>query len=169
MATALLPLASTLPDYLPARMVNEFVYCRRLFFYEWVEGVFRDSVDTVEGSVQHKGVDREGKGLAAAADLKDEKIHARSVMLSSERHRVIVKMDLIEVEDRSVTPVDYKHGKPREKNDALELWPTDRVQLSVQGLILRENGYPCEDGVVYYTRRSSAFGSSLPMQSSRRR
>ena len=30
----------TLPDYLPARMLNEFVYCPRLFFYEWVEGVF---------------------------------------------------------------------------------------------------------------------------------
>ena len=24
-----------LPDYLPARMVNEFAYCPRLFFYEW--------------------------------------------------------------------------------------------------------------------------------------
>ena len=32
------------PDYLPARMVNEFVYCPRLFFLEWVEGVFRSSV-----------------------------------------------------------------------------------------------------------------------------
>jgi len=150
MATVPLPLAPTLPDYLPARMVNEFVYCPRLFFYEWVEGVFRESADTVEGSVQHKRVDREGKGLAAAAELRDEKIHARSVMLSSERYRVIAKMDLIEVEDGSVTPVDYKHGKPREKDDVLELWPTDRVQLSVQGLILRENGYRCEEGVVYY-------------------
>ena len=25
-----------LPEYLPARMLNEFVYCPRLFFYEWV-------------------------------------------------------------------------------------------------------------------------------------
>ena len=35
-----------LPDYLPARMVNEFVYCPRLFFYAWVEGLFAESVDT---------------------------------------------------------------------------------------------------------------------------
>jgi hypothetical protein len=35
------------PDYLPARMLNEFVYCPRLFYYEWVEGVFADSLDTV--------------------------------------------------------------------------------------------------------------------------
>ena len=49
------PRQDDLPDYLPARMVNEFVYCPRLFFYEWVEGVFRESADTVEGSVQHSG------------------------------------------------------------------------------------------------------------------
>ena len=48
------------PDYLPARMVNEFVYCPRLFFYEWVEGVFRENADTLEGSAQHKRVDDRG-------------------------------------------------------------------------------------------------------------
>src|SRR6266511_2449879 len=37
---------SDLPDLLPVRMLNEFVYCPRLFFYEWVEGVFIESVDT---------------------------------------------------------------------------------------------------------------------------
>jgi len=30
-----------LPDLLPARMLNEFVYCPRLFFYEWVEASSR--------------------------------------------------------------------------------------------------------------------------------
>ncbi len=152
MATAPLPLdsASPLPDYLPARMVNEFVYCPRLFYYEWVEGVFKESADTVEGSAQHKRVDREGKGLPDPAELDEQKIHSRSVTLSSEQHRVIAKMDLIEIEDGAVTPVDYKHGKPREKDGALELWPTDRVQLCVQGLVLRENGYRCDEGVVYY-------------------
>ena len=38
--------ARELPDYMPARMVNEFVYCPRLFFYEWVEGLFQESADT---------------------------------------------------------------------------------------------------------------------------
>ena len=46
-----------LPDYLPARMLNEFVYCPRLYFYEWVEGVFHESADTVEGKFQHRRVD----------------------------------------------------------------------------------------------------------------
>ena len=33
-------------DLLPARMVNEFVYCPRLFFLEWVEARFAESDDT---------------------------------------------------------------------------------------------------------------------------
>ncbi|HLV02157.1 MAG TPA: CRISPR-associated endonuclease Cas1 [Acidobacteriota bacterium] len=141
-----------LPDYLPARMVNEFVYCPRLFFYEWVEGIFRESTDTVEGTVQHQRVDRDPTVLPEASAITDEMIHSRSVTLSSDRHRVIARMDLIEVSARSVTPVDYKHGQPRKTEEGLELWPTDRVQLAIQGLILRENGYRCEEGLVYYAK-----------------
>jgi CRISPR-associated protein Cas1 len=138
-----------LPDYLPARMVNEFSYCPRLFFYEWVEGVFAESSDTVEGSVQHKRVDRKQDALPAAEDLP-ETIHSRSVTLSSERLKVIAKLDLVEVEDGVATPVDYKHGRPREGPDGLELWPSDRAQLAVQAIVLRDNGYRCEEGIVYY-------------------
>jgi CRISPR-associated protein Cas1 len=140
-----------LPDYLPARMVNEFTYCPRLFFYEWVEGLFVESVDTVEGSIQHSRVDAKTTALPDAADLP-ERIHSRSVTLSSERLRVIAKMDLVEVEGGVATPVDYKHGSPREGSEGLELWPSDRVQLAVQGIVLRENGYRCEEGVAYYRK-----------------
>lgn len=146
-----------LPDYLPARMVNEFVYCPRLFFYEWVEGLFRESKDTLEGSFQHKRVDAKTTelpqaGTAALQPESEETIHSRSVTLSSEKLRVIAKMDLVEVSEGTVTPVDYKHGRPRRNDDGIELWPTDRVQLAIQGLILCENGYTCEEGVVYYTK-----------------
>jgi len=141
----------SLPDYLPARMVNEFAYCPRLFFYEWVDGVFQESVDTVEGAVQHKRVDAKTTPLPPAADLP-ESIHSRSATLSSETLRVIAKMDLVEAEGGIVTPVDYKHGRPREGPDGLELWPADRAQLAVQGIVLRENGYDCREGIVYYRK-----------------
>jgi CRISPR-associated protein Cas1 len=140
-----------LPDYLPARMVNEFAYCPRLFFYEWVEGLFAESVDTVEGAIQHRGVDAKATALPDAAELP-QSIHSRSVQLSSERLRVIAKMDLVEVENGVVTPVDYKHGRPRDGADGLELWPADRAQLGVQGIVLRENGYRCDEGVAYYRK-----------------
>ena len=81
-----------------------------------------------------------------------QSIHSRSVQLSSDRLRVIVKMDLVEVEDGVVTPVDYKHGRPRDGADGLELWPADRAQLGVLGIVLRENGYRCDVRVAYYRK-----------------
>ncbi len=48
--------------------------------------------------------------------------------------------------------MDYKHGRPREGAEGLELWPADRAQLGVQGIVLRENGYRCEEGIVYYRK-----------------
>ncbi|MGO9010630.1 MAG: CRISPR-associated endonuclease Cas1 [Bryobacteraceae bacterium] len=140
-----------LPDYLPARMVNEFAYCPRLFFYEWVEGVFEESVDTVSGAIEHRRVDEKASALPAADDIA-EKIHARSVTLSCERLRVIAKMDLIEAEGGVVTPVDYKHGRPLGGDDGPEMWPSDRAQLAVQGMVLRESGYQCDEGVAYYRK-----------------
>jgi CRISPR-associated protein Cas1 len=141
----------SLPDYLPARMVNEFAYCPRLFFYEWVEGLFEESSDTVEGAIQHRRVDEKATPLPEAADLP-QSIHARSVTLTSERRRVIAKLDLVEVDGGIATPVDYKHGRPREGPNGLELWPSDRAQLAVQAMVLRENRYECDEGIVYYRK-----------------
>jgi CRISPR-associated protein Cas1 len=65
---------------------------------------------------------------------------------------VIARIDLLEASEGVVTPVDYKHGRPRETETGLEPWPTDRMQLAVQALILRENGYRCEEGIAYYAQ-----------------
>ena len=123
----------------------------RLFFYEWVEGVFRESADTLEGSSQHKRV-RCARVRTSVSGQSEEKIHARSVTLSSERLRVIAKLDLVEAEGMSATPVDYKHGSPREGKDGIEMWPADRVQIALQAIVLRENGYACDEAVVFYQK-----------------
>src|SRR5881628_1182157 len=106
-----------LPDYLPARMLNEYTYCPRLFFYEWVEGVFVQSRDTVEGKLRHEKVERKDDALPTAeeAEASGDRIHSRSVTISSDPHKIIAKMDLIEGDGGVVTPVDYKHGSPRLK------------------------------------------------------
>jgi len=130
-------------------MLNEFVYCPRLFFYEWVDGVFAHSADTLEGKFRHEK-------LAAKADPmpppEDEgPIHSRSVMLSSDRLGVIARMDLVEGDSGSVSPVEYKKGRPRGTDEGPEAWPADRVQVSVQALILRDNAYRCDEAVLYYS------------------
>lgn len=169
---------------LPARMLNEFVYCPRLFYYEYVEGVFQHNADTRRGAALHSRVDS-GKGslpeakpssverpadsetapdeAAAISDapplVTPETIHSRSVSLASDRLGVTAKMDLVEIrtgaEDSlftpvDVCPVDYKIGSPREGDSGPELWDADRMQLGLQCLILRDNGYNCTAGVIYY-------------------
>src|ERR1700675_5022506 len=97
-----------LPDYLPARMLNEFVYCPRLFFYEWVDGVFRQSSDTVDGAQRHERADTKEDELPAPDGIEDLTFKVRGVMLSSEALGLIAKLDLVEASGGSVTPVDYK-------------------------------------------------------------
>jgi CRISPR-associated protein Cas1 len=139
-----------LPDYLPARMLNEFVYCPRLFFYEWVEGVFAHSADTVEGGVRHERVDAKTDELPPAGESDGDRIHSRSVTLSSEAHQLIAKIDLVEGADGRVNPVDYKKGRPADGDDGPRVWPADRAQVCAQALVLRDNGYACDEAVVYY-------------------
>lgn len=137
-----------LPDYLPARMLNEFVYCPRLFFYEWVEGVFAHSADTIEGELRHEKLEIKSDPLPPPD--QESQVHSRSVNLSSETHRLIAKMDLVESEGGAVMPVDYKKGNPRDGDNGPEAWPADRAQLCAQALILRDNGYKCDEAVAYY-------------------
>jgi CRISP-associated protein Cas1 len=60
-----------------------------------------------------------------------------------------------------VCPVDYKAGAPREGEEANELWDTDKMQLGLQALILRDNGYACNEGIIYY--RATKQRVRLPM------
>ncbi len=156
-------LAQDLP-LLPARMVNEYQYCPRLAYLEWVQGEWADSADTVEGRRAHRRTDKPGGELPPAEEVDGEtRIHARSITLSSNRLGLIAKLDLIEGEGGAVVPVDYKRGKrPHVPRGAYE---PERVQLCVQGMILQEHGYACAEGVLYFAesreRVTVAFDDEL--------
>jgi len=61
-----------IPPLVPARMLNEFTFCERLFFLEWVDRLWTGNADTVEGDYQHRRVDAGGGAapLPAEGDLK---------------------------------------------------------------------------------------------------
>lgn len=132
---------------IPVRMVNEFVYCPRLAYLEWVQGEFAHNADTVDGAVKHKRVDKPSGGLPEQPE-DEENIHARSVSLSSVKLGITAKLDLVEGEGSYVTPVDYKRGK--RPHTAAGVYDPERVQLCAQGLLLREHGFECDSGVIYY-------------------
>lgn len=163
-------MTSTVPNgpvpaaLLPARMINEHVYCPRLFYFEHVEGIFVHNADTLAGKSAHEKVDREAGNLDPEA-TEPERIHTRSVSLFSDALGVTAKLDLVEAKadgDGAVRyrPVEYKKGKPRESAEGKDLWPADRVQLGLQILLLRENGFACDEGLAYY--RETRQQVSLP-------
>lgn len=137
-------------DLLPVRMLNESVYCPRLFYLMHVMGEWAPSVDTAEGTEMHRRVDRKQEAFpeADSDDRDDPRVIARSVMLSSERHGIIAKMDVVEHEGNVAVPVEYKHGRP--PANAERSWPPERVQLCAQGLILEEHGWDCNHGMLYF-------------------
>lgn len=139
---------------LPARMVREFVFCPRLAFLEWIQREWAANADTLAGALVHRNTEQETGSLPPAEELSpDDHILARSVLLSDRSLGLIARLDLLEGSNGTVRPVDYKKGAPG-PNGPRE---PDQIQLCVQGLLLRANGYQCEEGVLYYAATRQRF------------
>lgn len=133
---------------IPVRMLNEFVYCPRLGYQMWVQGEFAPSADTVDGTIKHRRVDRKGGTPLPESPEKEELIHSRSVSLGSDLLGITAKIDLVEGQGNEVRPIDYKRGK--RPHVASGAYDPERVQLCAQGLLLREQGYACPGGELYF-------------------
>ncbi len=133
------------PELMPARMVAAFAYCPRLFYLEWVQSRFAENAEVAAGRIAHRVVD-ESRGVVPGPGLAEELRQATSVQLSSPRLGLVARIDVLEGDDGEVVPVDFKVGKAPARGP----WPSERVQLGVQALVLRDNGYRCERGVIYY-------------------
>ncbi|MCA9115126.1 MAG: CRISPR-associated endonuclease Cas1 [Planctomycetaceae bacterium] len=172
--------SADVPDLIPARMLNEFAYCPRLAFLEWVDGEFTDNLETIEGRFVHRRVDQPSRGkvpLPTASASTDHSaapngsppesgtaeqaadreatgteelpvLHARSLLLSAPGEGLIARLDLLELEGQVATPVDYKRSRAPDLPEGA--WEPERVQLCAQGLILRENGFQCDEGELYF-------------------
>ena len=87
-AVDIAPSRRALPDYLPARMINEHVYCPRLFYFEQVEGVFvaqrtyRRRLSPAQASRQERA-----SPLPGRMKSQREPVVVHSITLSSEKHQ----------------------------------------------------------------------------------
>lgn len=132
-------------EYLPVRYLNEFVYCPRLGYLEWVEAEFKDNYFTLDGTAKHKRVDEE-----AGAEKKenDKGMRGNAVHLADECLGLTGRIDVIEDDGGSLAPVEFKRGRvPDVPGGAYE---PERVQVCAYALLLRENGYRCDRGYLYY-------------------
>jgi len=158
------------PDLLPVRMLNEYAYCPRLFHLMHVEGRWADNVYTIQGRNVHRRADKldhvlpdpdngpaedqdesntDGSGEKEPAQTGDEPpTITRSVVLGSTILGLTAKLDLVSTADNIAVPVETKRG--RVPDNEQRSYEPERVQLMAQGLLLRESGYHCDHGVLYF-------------------
>ena len=172
-----LPLATEPPDLVPARMINETLYCERLMYLEWAQSEFADNAFTVDGRAVHARADQPGGSLpplagppgdepiakvatsrSAATEREEDDdddgpppYEARSLWLSSEALGMTAKVDVVEGSASGmVVPIEYKRGAAPDVPEGAYL--PERAQLCAQVMILRDNGYPCDGGEIYFAR-----------------
>jgi len=119
------------PELIPASMIGEFAYCPRQCYIRWNEGEFIECEDAA--------VDKQSKE-------KSKPITTRSVYLTGPKLGVICRLNLMEQEGRSVIPVEFKKGEAPFEG----AYESDMVQLCAQGLVLKENGFLCDEGMIYF-------------------
>ena len=146
-------MAADLP-LIPARILNEHVYCPRLAYLEWVDHLFADNADTVEGRWAHRAVDRERGAVPASggghSEGGDGPPRAMSVTLGSETLGLIARIDILERRGATAVPVEVKRGGPVAAE--MPLHEPERVQLCAQVLLLREHGYRVEHAEVSFAQ-----------------
>jgi len=151
------PFESTVPDLIPASMLAAYAYCPRLSYIQWVQGEFIDSAETVEGRHLHRWIDAQEDAIPE--DFKP--FHARSVSLSAPQAGLCCRIDLLEGDGNEVTPVEYKRGEGH--IDPQGIFEPHLIQLAAQCLALRENGFSCQEGVVYYIRSNRRVAVKFDM------
>jgi CRISPR-associated protein Cas1 len=152
----------------PARNVAEHAYCPRLFYLMEVEGIHVPNADTQKGVAIHKRVDRPSSthdGATNDAGDPDRPKAVRSLTLTSKRLGLTATLDLAEITGMVAVPVEYRKGRPKHNGMLLtddpgesdeppaapaEPWPTDRVQVGLQAILLEEAGYTVPEAVLYY-------------------
>lgn len=137
---------------LPLRRLHNFIYCPRLFYFQWVENIFQENADTVTGTLEHRNVDRPSRFAAPANELSlPEGATIRSLRLESESLGLIGVVDIVEGGPDGPEVIDYKKGAAR-RNAAGEriAKDADAVQVAAQAMLLAENGLAVARAAIYY-------------------
>ena len=133
---------------IPARIVNEFVYCPRLAYLEWVQSEWADNQHTAEGSWVHRRVDSREGWLPTPEEADHLPFRRRSVHLSAPLEGLVGILDVVDGDLSEAIPIEYKKGRPPKSGD--QGHPSDMAQLAAQALLLRENGWKVRRGFFFY-------------------
>jgi CRISPR-associated protein Cas1 len=128
-----------------------------------VEGIHVASSDTEEGQRIHRRVDAPSKQRSEDDTDADAPRHVRSLTLTDVGLGLTATLDLAEISGNVAVPIEYRKGRPHRiyaSDDAtengngssyeVEPWPTDRVHVGLQALLLENAGYEVPRAILYY-------------------
>lgn len=155
---------------IPLRAINEYAYCPRLFHFMYVEGIFVSNADVDEGSEAHERAAVRSDRIRRKS--KEEIVPHQSTGDDTESIWPVVPknlkfgngknlvgvLDAIEIAQGKLIPVEAKKSASPESGPIFwqqyELpaiaWYNDQLQILAQIKLLRENGYVCDEGIIYY-------------------
>lgn len=84
------------PPSMPVRRLHNFIYCKRLFYYQWVENIFVENADTTAGSTVHRKADRPTRLPDADAMELPEGRAIRSLPIEDETLGLVGAIDVVE-------------------------------------------------------------------------
>jgi len=125
---------------IPIASLNHYSYCPHRFWRMFCASEFTNNQYTIDGTTLHERVHTVG-------DLNLGEIwQIRAIYLKSEQYKLIGKADLIEAENGTFYPVEYKRGKKGE-------WANDELQVVAQALCIEEmTGTHVPTGYIYYAQ-----------------
>lgn len=126
-------------DPIALSALQHWSYCPRQCALIHVEQAFEQNVHTQRGNAVHERVDE--PGFEEKTGVRVE----RALPVWSERLGLVGKCDVVEFStDGAPYPVEYKHGKKRQKIH-------DDLQLAAQALCLEEmTGHPVPKGAIFH-------------------
>lgn len=136
------------PELMPVRMLEEYVWCPRFTYLSWAEGFTGENEATTEGKALHKRVD-----IPAEFDLPNGRTVRTAWTLSSPTLGLIGRADRVEFDGDEAILVEFKRGRP--KNGPMPLWDPELVQVTAFLFLLVENGVRVRGAEVFFgeTRR----------------
>lgn len=139
------------PDSIPVRTLQNYAYCPRLMYFQFVEKIFIDNADTVAGNTIHSRVNTPSTGDYPEDIVSVDKIAYRSLALESKSLGIHGIIDLVEQENGIVSILDYKRGNPRILPDGeLAAKDYDAVQIGAYAMLMQDNGYKIDKAFIYY-------------------
>ena len=149
---------------IPVRRLHNYVYCPRLMYFQFVEGIFVDNPDTVAGRRTHNRVDMPMPVQYPDELLDGSRETVRSLAMEDDELGISGVADLLRRQDDGSWRIyDYKHGAPMTGGDGRPVpKEADAAQVVAYAFMAYKKGFHVTSGAVYYAQTRQLVEVGIP-------